>query len=114
MHTAALKKHNEPDSRIDAIKGMDAIADNIRDAYAFSDEEAANPAAFGFTNITTPSCNLTAAVNPLGSSLVCTTSTLVSGAEPTWAFADTVHPTPYSYALLADRVFASLLLKGWN
>jgi phospholipase/lecithinase/hemolysin len=86
----------------------------IVDAYAFSDEEAANPAAFGFTNITTPSCNLTAAVNPLGSSLVCTTSTLVSGAEPTWAFADTVHPTPYSYALIADRVFASLLLKGWN
>jgi phospholipase/lecithinase/hemolysin len=86
----------------------------IIDGYAFSDQEAANPAAFGLTNITTPSCNLTPAVNPLGSSLVCTTSTLVTGALPTWAFADTVHPTPYSYTLVANKVFASLLENGWK
>ena len=53
-------------------------------------------------------------MNPLGSSLVCTTLTLVTGALPTWAFADTVHPTPYSYTLVANKVFASLLENGWK
>ena len=86
----------------------------IIDAYAFSQEEAANPERFGLTNITTPACDLTPAVNPLGSSLVCTKETLVPGAQPTWAFADAVHPTPYSHWLIANRVYFGLLTKGWN
>jgi phospholipase/lecithinase/hemolysin len=92
------------------LAGTDAL---IVDGYGFSDEEAANPAAFGLTNVTTPSCNLSPSVNPLGSSLVCTTSTLVAGAQPTWAFADTVHPTPYSYELVAFKVLVSVLERGW-
>ncbi len=86
----------------------------VIDGYAFSQEEAANPAKFGFTNVTTPACDLTASVNPLGSALICTTSTLVPGAKATWAFADGVHPTPYSHALIATRVFVSLLREYWD
>jgi AhpD family alkylhydroperoxidase len=48
-HTAALKKHNEPDTRINAIKSMDAVAD-WQTADAFTPRERA---ALAWTDVLT-------------------------------------------------------------
>ncbi len=72
-----------------------------------------NPAQYGLTNVTTPACNLTAASNPLGSSLVCNTGNVITGDVSNYLFADTVHPTPYGYSLLAKYVATQMALKGW-
>ncbi len=72
-----------------------------------------NPAQYGLTNVTTPACDLSAAVNPLASSLVCTTSSVVAGDVSHYLFADTVHPTPYGYSLLAKYVATQMAIRGW-
>lgn len=61
---------------------------------------------------------------PLSSSLVCTAGTLidtdtanVTPTDPTgllhYLYADTVHPTPYGYRLLAELVGEQMAIKGW-
>ena len=116
------------------------------DAFTASDQQAATPAAYGLTNITTPACLLPAADAtplaapptptptgltipgvgwiPLSSSLFCTTNTLIAtdtaNATSTdttgllhYLYADTVHPTPYGYRLLAELVGEQMAIKGW-
>ena len=59
-------------------------------------EVIANPAAFGFTNVTTPACTTASAV-------MCTTSTLVApNAGQNYLFADAVHPTPAGHMIIAE------------
>jgi outer membrane lipase/esterase len=61
-------------------------------------EMLANPAFFGFTNVTSPACTT-------ASSLQCTTSTLVApNADKTYLFADDIHPTPAAHAIMAEVV----------
>ena len=79
------------------------------DAFTVDQDQAANPAPYGLTNVTTPSCD--AAV--VATSLLCTSSTLVSGASETDKFADSVHPTPYGHWLLARLVAKDMVTKGW-
>jgi phospholipase/lecithinase/hemolysin len=116
------------------------------DAFTASDEEAANPSAYGLTNVSTPACLLPAANAtalaaaptpqptgltvpgvgwiPLASSLFCTKNTLiatdtanVTASDSTgllhYLYADTVHPTPYGYRLLAELVSEQMAIKGW-
>ena len=85
------------------------------DAYSANRDEVTNPTAYGLTNVDTPACDLTAATNPLGSSLMCNTSNLISGvtADTHYLFADDVHPTPYGYLQLARLVSKEMLIKGW-
>lgn len=83
------------------------------DAYTSSDDEAAHPVAYGLTNTTTPACDLTAAKNPLGSSLVCNATNLIPGVVDHYQFADSVHPTPFGYQLLAQLVSTEMARKGW-
>lgn len=84
------------------------------DLYTSSKDQAANPAQYGLTNVTTPACNLTEEpLVQLPTSLVCTTDTLVTGVTETWAFADTVHPSPYGYTLIAKLVNIEMAKKGW-
>ncbi len=83
------------------------------DAYTVSRDETINPAIYGLTNVTAPACNLTAPANPLGSSLVCNSTNLIPGVVDHYMFADSVHPTPYSYQLLARLVSKEMLIKGW-
>ncbi len=65
-------------------------------------EMLANPAFFGFTNVTSPACTVP-------SSLACTTSTLVApGAEKTYLFADDIHPTPAAEVIMAEVVNSML------
>ncbi|MBV8665718.1 MAG: SGNH/GDSL hydrolase family protein [Burkholderiaceae bacterium] len=72
-----------------------------------------NPAQVGLTNVTTPACNLSTSVNLLGSSLTCTTANTIPGDVSHYAFADSVHPTPYGYSLLAKYVATQMATRGW-
>jgi outer membrane lipase/esterase len=85
------------------------------DAYTASRDEVANPASYGLTNVTTPACDLSAAKNPLGSSLVCnsTNVTQTLAAVDHYMYADSVHPTPFAYQLLAQFVLSEMAKKGW-
>jgi phospholipase/lecithinase/hemolysin len=84
------------------------------DAYADIQDQAANPSAYGLTNVTQRACG-TVAIN------LCTDAAL-SAAPPaglganwwtTWAFADGLHPTPFGYQLLAASVSRALARAGW-
>lgn len=93
------------------LAGTDVL---LVDAYAASRDQSANPAKYGITNVTTPACDLSPQKNPLGSALVCTKNNLIAGAvTDNYQYADTVHPTPYGYKLLADLVTTELSKRGW-
>jgi phospholipase/lecithinase/hemolysin len=83
------------------------------DLASISRDQSVNPAPYGLTNTTTPACDLTSAKNPLGSSLVCNKNNLISGDVSHYMFADTVHPTPFEYALIARYVLEQMAVKGW-
>jgi len=89
------------------------------DAYTQGRDQVANPGTYGLTNVTTPACDLTNAntantkTMPFASSLVCSTSTLIAGDVSHYEFADTVHPTPYAYQLLAQFVAKRMIESGW-
>ena len=83
------------------------------DAFWASHDQATNPAPYGLTNVTMPACDLSAAKNPLGSSLVCNGGNLIAGDVSRYAFADSVHPTPFVQLLLARYVSKHMLQKGW-
>lgn len=84
------------------------------DLFSFSESEASNPAKYGFTNVTTPACNLSSASNPLGSSLICTTANLNPGSVLNYQFADLGHPTPFSHSVLAQEVLTQMTAAGWH
>jgi outer membrane lipase/esterase len=85
--------------------GLDAAGvPTIRvNAQALVNEIVANPAAYGFTNVTAPACGATA-------SLVCTSANLVTpNAASTYLFADGVHPTTAGHAIFAEAA-ASMII----
>ena len=83
------------------------------DVYAVSHDQATNPAPYGLTNVKDTACDLSAAKNPLGSSLVCTANNLKAGDVSHYSYADEVHPTPFLHFLLARYVSEKLAVKGW-
>lgn len=96
------------------------------DAFTNSDAYVANPGAYGLTNVTQPACQLDTTQQastglfvpsrvPIASSLFCTKNTLATDevSAMTFFFADTVHPTPYGYRLLAQLVDTRLATRGW-
>ncbi|KQQ47459.1 esterase [Duganella sp. Leaf126] len=85
----------------------------IVDVYAVSHDQSMNPGPYGLTNVSEPACDLSAAKNPIGSSIVCNGSNLISGDISHYSFADEVHPTPFNNLLLARYVSRSLVTKGW-
>src|SRR5208282_4355746 len=79
--------------------GVDIIPMNM---YGLFNEVIANPAAFGFTNVTTPACTT-------ASSATCSAATLVApNAAQTYLFADGVHPTPAGHQIIADYAEAEI------
>ncbi|MBS0448776.1 MAG: SGNH/GDSL hydrolase family protein [Proteobacteria bacterium] len=80
------------------------------DLYTQSGNQAANPALYALTNITDTACDLTK--TPIGS-LTCSDATVIAGDISHYAYADTVHPTPYGYELIAEFVAQQLLVAGW-
>lgn len=85
----------------------------IVDVFWVSNDQSTNPGPYGLTNVSEPACDLSAAKNPLGTSLVCNGGNLKSGDISHYSFADDVHPTPYNNLLLARYVSRSLVTKGW-
>ncbi len=109
-----------PDAATNGILFVDAFSENQR--------QIANPAHYALSNVKDVACDpAKTPVNPAdattASSLVCTTSTLVTkdskGNTVTqdqalhFLFADSVHPTPYGYKLLAQYVTQKMVLAGW-
>lgn len=95
------------------------------DFYTEFQNQVANPAQFGLTNVTTPACPVTG-IGPDGlpsyTFSTCTNAALdaappagVSGAGwyDTWAFSDGFHPTPYGHQLLSQLISRSLAQAGW-
>jgi phospholipase/lecithinase/hemolysin len=93
------------------------------DAYTQGRAQNAAPAQYGLSNVTTPACDLTLLGQVLfASSLVCSSAgsstlnippTVISGDISHYEFADSVHPTPYGYQLLAQYVVQRMLEAGW-
>jgi outer membrane lipase/esterase len=82
-----------------AAAGLQVVQVNT---FKLLQEVVANPAAFGFINVTTPACTTS-------SSLACTPSTLVApNAALTYAFADGVHPAT-GLALIASQAATSMI-----
>ncbi|MEO6897601.1 MAG: SGNH/GDSL hydrolase family protein [Caldimonas sp.] len=82
----------------------------ILDDYTLSNDVVANPVKYGFTNVTATAC----ANNAFGgSSIVCNSTNVVAGSTQ-YAFADSVHPTPYSHQKEAEAAYASLVAAGWQ
>jgi phospholipase/lecithinase/hemolysin len=83
------------------------------DLATISRDQATNPAPYGLTNTTTPACDLSTTKNFLGSSLLCNKNNLIAGDVSHYMFADSVHPTPFEYALIARYVLEQMAVKGW-
>jgi phospholipase/lecithinase/hemolysin len=83
------------------------------DVFAVSHDQASNPGPYGLTNVKEPACDLTAAKNPLGSSLVCNGSNLIAGDVSHYSYADDVHPSPFNNLLLARYVAKDMVTRGW-
>jgi len=67
-------------------------------AFGLLNEVTANPGLYGFTNATLPACGTT-------SSFLCTPASLIApNAAQTFVFADGVHPTTATHALIAQAI----------
>lgn len=74
------------------------------DTFGFLGEVIANPAAFGYSNVTSPACGAT-------SSLTCSPANYVDPNAPSsYLFADGVHPTTRTHEILAQ--YAASVLEG--
>jgi outer membrane lipase/esterase len=83
------------------------------DTFSLLNEVAANPALYGFTNITTPACGAFPGITTAAtvSAQFCLVGTnVVPGGERTYLFADGVHPTTAAQAIVAQ--FVESLIEG--
>ncbi|SBP86461.1 SGNH/GDSL hydrolase family protein [Thiomonas delicata] len=86
----------------------------VLDGYSLLNQEMANPAQFGFTNVTTPWCDPATT-----SSLLCNVNTPFAAAGAStanlgsWLFADSVHPTPAGYQVIANATLQAMKGFGW-
>ena len=96
-----------------ALAGVPGVI--VVDAYTQGQDQTAHPAQYSLTNVTTPACSTTSPANPLaGSSIACTAASTIPGDTSHYQYADTVHPTPYGYQLLAQYVTLKLIAAGWQ
>ena len=81
------------------------------DTFSLFNEMQANPGAFGFTNTTTPACRPFPPFSTSANSFFCYAGNLVApGADQSYAFADSVHPTTASHRIIAQ--FVESLIEG--
>jgi phospholipase/lecithinase/hemolysin len=103
------------------------------DFYTAFNDQLANPAQYGLTNVTTPACPpvrdaqgqlILSGGLPTYNFQTCTASALSAMTPPpgatggtnwwqTYAFSDGFHPSPLSYQLLSQLVAKSLATAGW-
>lgn len=77
----------------------------VVDAFTQSQDQFAHREQYGLSNVTTASC-------VAATSLLCNANTLAAGADANFLYADSVHPTPYGYKLLAQFVTDRLAKAG--
>lgn len=106
---AMVKAFNEELDK--GLSGVDNVL--VVDVYSTSRDQSTNPEPYGLTNVKETACDLSAAKNPLESSLTCNLSNLKSGNVGRYSFADDVHPTPYNHWLLARLVAEKMVVKRW-
>ncbi len=92
---------------VNGLAGVPGVL--VVDAYAVSQAVAAAPATYGITNNSVPACD---ARTQLGS-LSCSAQTTVAADVSGYQYADSVHPTPLGYKLIADSVIQRLVSAGW-
>ena len=97
------------------------------DFYTAFNDQIANPAQYGLTNVTTPACPITGLGSdglPLYNFQTCTAAALSAMTPPagatggsnwwqTYGFSDGFHPSPLGYQLLSQLVAKSLATAGW-
>jgi outer membrane lipase/esterase len=90
-------------------QGLNVVPVNT---YGLINEVVANPAAFGFSNVTDAACGLAASsvqCGPAGSGLPYS---YAAGTDESYLFADGVHPTTAAHRLLSQVVLAELAAPG--
>lgn len=99
-------------------QGLDGVAGVIYfDDYARSQATVANLAASGYSNISGAACGPDAFSAPgdvIGNSIICNANTLIKGDTSKYAFADSVHPTPYAHQDAANFTLTLMRKAGWN
>lgn len=97
------------------------------DFYTAFNDQIANPAQYGLTNVKTPACPISGLGSdglPTYNFQTCTAAALSAMTPPagatggtnwwqTYAFSDGFHPTPLGYQLLSQLVAKSLATAGW-
>ena len=84
------------------------------DLYAQGQDQFANPAKYGLSNVTDKACASVSPANPLApSSLGCTNASLIPGDTSKYLFADDVHPTPFGSSLIAQAVDQGVIAAKW-
>ncbi|MEO0028526.1 MAG: hypothetical protein RJB45_567 [Pseudomonadota bacterium] len=97
------------------------------DFYTGFNDQIANPAQYGLTNVKTPACPIAGLGSdglPTYNFQTCTAAALSAMTPPagatggtnwwqTYAFSDGFHPTPLGYQLLSQLVAKSLATAGW-
>lgn len=108
-----------------SLAGDDRVV--VVDFYTSFKDQAANPAQYQLSNITTPACPVTGRGSdglPTYDFPSCTAAALSSMTSPPGApaaadwwqrygFADSFHPTPYGHQLVGQLVSRSLSRAGW-
>jgi outer membrane lipase/esterase len=90
-----------------SANGLNVIPVNT---FALLNEVIANPAAYGFTNVTTPACTGSSVqCGPVGSGLPYS---YAAGTDQTYLFADGVHPTTAAHRMLSQYVVSELMAPG--
>ncbi len=98
------------------LDNLDGKAVKVVDSYALLQREIAQPAAFGFTNTSTPWCD---SVLTQESSLLCNVETPAAGQGAhtgnlqSWLFADGLHPTPAGHRVLSAHTQQAMRGFGW-
>jgi outer membrane lipase/esterase len=83
------------------------------DAFTFFNEIAANPSAYGFTNSTSTACGAFPPFSSGPDALFCPPNVWATpNANQTYLFADGVHPTTASHAIIAQ--FVEAMITGPN
>ena len=84
------------------------------DDYAQTVLIAANPAQYGYSNVSVQNCGPNAFGSPNGQSIVCNTINLIAGDTSKYFFSDSVHPTPYAHQKAAETALALMVAAGWQ
>lgn len=99
-------------------QGLSGVAGVIYfDDYTRGQAITANLTTSGYSNITGAACGPDAFSAPgdiIGSSIICNANTLIKGDTSKYAFADSVHPTPYAHQDAANFTVTLMRNAGLN